>query len=143
MSTSNRASWHAYETDYLAWYHGLHGRHGVPFDPSLFTRLARDQWQDEPALCAAWQECQMEWPSSELYTYLLPPLERVHAGRIVRSLFLEHPELGTLVVDVLDGDRLAGMEYLDRVMEAATDVPHLRVEHVNEEALARTRNATP
>lgn len=141
MSTSNRFSWHAFETDYLDWYHRLHGRHGVAFDPTLFARLARDQWQDEPDLCAAWLRCTMEWPKDDLYTHFMPPMERQHRWNFRASLFLSHPTLGTLVVDVLKDGSIGGMEYLDRVMGMPMDVGAMKETYLSLNAAKRARLA--
>lgn len=120
-----------YHQEYLSWYRRLNDTTGEAFDPSLFVHLARQQWSDRPALAAAFARCTATWQRNDLYTYFLAPLHRPVRWNFAGSLFLDHPTLGTLVVDVLHdanapgGLSIGGMEYLDRVMGRSTSAAEM------------------
>ncbi|MEO8591177.1 MAG: hypothetical protein ABI432_17495 [Flavobacteriales bacterium] len=115
-----------YERDYLNWYNRKFNNPGRRFDPALLVRLARAQWSDRPELAAAFANCTREWPRNGLYTYFQSPVDREKKWDFGGSLFLEHPVLGTLVVDVMKDNSIGGMEYLDRVMGHPTSAAGLQ-----------------
>jgi len=106
-----------FERDYLAWYDRNFRNPGRPFDPTLLVALAREQWTDRPELAASFARCTREWPRNQLYSYFMSPMERPTKWRFATNLFLAHPTLGTLLVDVMTDQSIGGIEYLDRVME--------------------------
>ena len=122
---------HAYERDYLNWYRRTNDTTGEAFDPTLFVQLAQQQWSDRPALAAAFARCTATWSRNELYTYFQAPMHRPARWKFAGSLFLDHPTLGTLLVDVLhDADApgglsIGGMEFFDRVLGRPTSAQEM------------------
>lgn len=118
---------HEFERDYFAWYRRTSDTTGAPFDPSPFVQLAQQQWSDRPALAAAFARCTAQWARNALYTYFVAPMHRTARWKFAGSLFLDHPTLGTLLVDVLHdanapgGLSIGGMEFFDRVMGRPTN----------------------
>ena len=121
----------AHERDYLAWYHSTKPSSGQPFDSTVFVQEARRQWSDHPQLADAFATCTRQWPRNDRYTYLIDRAY-VQGGAhnqwfFAANLFLDHPTLGTLVVDVLYANahrqgpyRIGGIEYLRPVMGGPT-----------------------
>ena len=104
--------YHAYHNEYLSWYRRMHDTTGEAFDPTHFVQLAQQQWSNRPQLAAAFARCTAQWPESELYTHFVAPLHRPACWKFAGSLFLDHPTLGTLLVDVLhDTKGLFGDRY--------------------------------
>jgi hypothetical protein len=95
---------------------------GLPFHPAEFARLTREQWPHRPALCEAWLRCTRHWPESTLYTHFVAPAEHALRWKFASGFQLQHPALGTLIVDVLRDGSIGGMEYLDRVLGRWSDV---------------------
>jgi hypothetical protein len=122
----------AYESDYLAWHARMHDTVGEPFDPRVFLQLARAQWNDRPQLAETFARCTAHWYESEehLYAHFCAPMHRELQGEHAGCLFLQHPTLGRLVVDVRhDADvpgglAVSGIEYLERVMRSVMEEPH-------------------
>lgn len=114
----------AYECEYLDWYVRAHDTVGEPFDPRVCVQLARAQWSSRPELATAFARCTAQWPRREegLYTHFIAPIHMAERWHFYGSLFLKHPEWGTLVVDVIsdpeapEGLSIGGIEFLDRVM---------------------------
>ena len=117
----------AYENEYLAWYKSTKPSPGQPFDPTLFVELAREQWSDHPQLADAFAQCTRQWPKDECYTYLIDRAYVLSGAHnqwfFAANLLLDHPKLGTLVVDVLYANahgqgpyRIGGIEFLGKMM---------------------------
>ena len=107
------------ENDHLNW-HKRENDGGDPFDPTSLVALARVYG---PHLVEAFTRCTRKWSNDELYTYFMSGPDRGKRWRYAGGVELEHPTLGTLLVDlVLDptvpgGKAIGGIEYLDRVMD--------------------------
>jgi hypothetical protein len=112
------------EQDYLKWYNRINSP-GTPFDPTELVALALAQWPGEPLMAEAFAHCRLEWPESELYTHFLSKKERDTRWNYCGGDWLEHPTLGTLLVDFIHdptvpgGRAIGGMEYMSRVMDPA------------------------
>lgn len=141
--------YHGYDHEYLNWYRRLNDTTGEAFDPTLFVQLARQQWSNRPQLAAAFARCTAEWSRNELYTYFQAPKHRPERWKFAGSLFLDHPTLGTLVVDVLHdadgpgGYAIGGMEYLDRVLRrrtSAAEMEGIRLHMAAKSAAQRNTN---
>ena len=123
--------YHAYHNEYLSWYRRMHDTTGEAFDPTHFVQLAQQQWSNRPQLAAAFARCTAQWSESELYTHFVAPLHRPGCWKFAGSLFLDHPTLGTLLVDVLHdtkapgGYAIGGMEYMDRVLGRRTSAAEM------------------
>ncbi|MBK7384850.1 MAG: hypothetical protein IPI81_16180 [Flavobacteriales bacterium] len=114
-----------YEREYLAWYH-RDTHPGTRFDPRTLVECAQAQWTDEPQLAVAFARCTRAWDRNELYTYFNSPADR-RTKHFAANLFLAHPTLGALVVDVMTDGSIGGIEYLDRVMGHPMDIGELRM----------------
>lgn len=103
----------AYEQDYLNWYNRAGTYAGVPFDPRPFAQLIHEQHPDRPQWAEAMLRCTRAWHREELYSYVVSPYDkdgRLHGG----GFWLHHPQLGTLLVDLLDDGSIRGIEYHGR-----------------------------
>ncbi|HNR55238.1 MAG TPA: hypothetical protein PKJ19_08735 [Flavobacteriales bacterium] len=113
----------AYEREYLAWYEREQDTVGEPFDTQPFVDAALAQYPGQPELAAAFARRTGAWHRSRLYTYLRMPADRKARWHFIGSFWLQHPDLGKLLVDLLkDPDDAAqacigGFEYFDRLGE--------------------------
>jgi len=103
----------AYEQEYLDWYQHTGPYAGVPFDSRTFAQLVREQYPTEPAWADAMERCDRAW-HTEWYTTLYPPYENKYV-RHRGSFWLQHPQLGKLLVDHLQSGDIAGIEYWARL----------------------------
>lgn len=90
----------------------------VPFDPSWVVELARAQLPEEKWLPEALRACTRCSYEDRAYAHFVDPSEPNRPGsewQFVRVLLLHDPKLGHLVLDVLTGDRIGGIEFLDRL----------------------------
>lgn len=88
------------------------------YDPSDLAALARAQHPGEAWLPAALEQCTRAMKDGRAYLYFVEPdrpNEPDSAWQFERNLTLEHPREGTLVLDVLRGGRIGGVEFLSRL----------------------------
>lgn len=89
-----------------------------PYDPAWLVELAREQSPDEPWLADALARCTRAAEESRAYLYFVDPADANQPGagwQFVENLTLEHPREGTLVLDILTGRRVGGVEFLKRL----------------------------
>jgi hypothetical protein len=89
-----------------------------PYDPTWLVELAKEQVPEEPWLPDAISNCRRAWRRSAAYTYFVNPDNPNKAGsewQFETNILLEHPSEGTLVLDVLKGQRIGGVETIDRI----------------------------
>jgi hypothetical protein len=89
-----------------------------PYDPAWLVELARRQHPGELWLAEALARCTRAWEESRAYTRFVPaehPNEPGSEWQFDRSVLLEHPAEGTLVLDVLQDGRIGGIEFLRRL----------------------------
>ena len=88
------------------------------YDPSWLVELARDQLPEEPWLPGALALCRHARSESRAYVYFVDPVNANKPGsqwQFETNLILDHPSEGTLVLDVLTGQRIGGVEFLSRI----------------------------
>lgn len=83
----------------------------TPYDPSWLVALAREQCPGEAWLPAALERCTRAREDGRAYLYF----EEFEPGEFERNLMLHHPHEGTLMLDVLRGGRVGGIEFLRRL----------------------------
>ena len=84
-----------------------------PYDPGWLVELARAQEPDEQWLPVALAACRRAWQRSPAYTYFVNPSHPNEPGsdwQFETNIVLEHPTEGTLVLDILKGQRIGGFE---------------------------------
>ena len=90
------------------------------FDPSGLPELARAKFPKLPWLPEALQACTTQWRRNKLYTYFLEPITRRSVWDFAGTLFMDCPVRGGLAIDILKGNRVGGIEFLDAVFERPT-----------------------
>jgi hypothetical protein len=83
-----------------------------PFDPSALVAAARLQHADKPWLADALARCTEVYPEGRAYLYAVRPSGAV---RVLETVTLHDRRLGTVVVDVLEGRRISGLEFLNKL----------------------------
>lgn len=89
-----------------------------PYDPAWLADWVRANVPDEPWLADALARCTRAADGRAAYVYFVDPASANQPGaewQIDRSLTLHHPGEGTLVLDVLTGRRIGGIEFLARL----------------------------
>jgi hypothetical protein len=89
-----------------------------PYDPAWLVTLARESRPDEPWLAEALSKCTRAARESPAYIYFVDPAPLDQPGsqwRFEKNVVLEHPKEGSLVLDVLQGARIGGVEFLKRL----------------------------
>jgi hypothetical protein len=90
----------------------------MPYDPAWLVELARAQRPDEPWLADALARCTRAAEGGPAYLYFVDASEPNAPGsewQFETNVMLEHPREGTLVLDVLSGQRVGGVEFLKRL----------------------------
>lgn len=83
--------------------------HTEPFDPAPFVALARAQHPDRPWVAEALARCTAGRRESRAYVYFVEPDSPDWVFR--ENVVLESRD-GDVVVDILEGPRVGGVEYL-------------------------------
>lgn len=89
-----------------------------PYDPTWLVALAREQHPDLPWLADALEKCTRASWESRAYVHFVDPADANQPGsawQFEENLVLEHPREGTIVLDVLRGQRVGGAEFLKRL----------------------------
>jgi hypothetical protein len=90
----------------------------VPYDPSMLVALATKQLPAEtwlPQALAACRRCRWE---SRAYAYFVDgskPNQKGSEWQFVKNLHLSDSKEGEIILDVLKGNRIGGVEFLDRL----------------------------
>ncbi|HEX8319442.1 hypothetical protein [Longimicrobium sp.] len=86
-----------------------------PYDPAWLAALAREQHPDMPWLADALAACTRAAWESRAYVHFVDPADANQPGsawEFEENVVLEHPREGTIVLDVLRGQRVGGAEFL-------------------------------
>jgi hypothetical protein len=83
------------------------------YDPGWLVALAEAQYPDEPWLAEALRACTRARPESRAYVHFVDP--RGPIWRFAGNLMLQSREHGTLILDILEGQVVGGVELLDRL----------------------------
>jgi hypothetical protein len=89
-----------------------------PYDPASLVECARTSRPDLPWLADALARCTRAAQDGRAYLYFVDPADANQPGaewQIAENVMLEHPKEGTLVLDVLSGRRVGGIEFLRRL----------------------------
>ena len=89
-----------------------------PYDPTWLVALAKEQLPDEPWLPAALAACTMARQESAAYIHFVTRSDPDEPGSEwgeQRDLILKHPTEGELVLDILEGNRVGGVEFLAKL----------------------------
>ena len=88
------------------------------YDPTWLVELARESLPEEPWLAEALARCTHAAQERRAYIYFADPSHPDEPGsewQFHENIVLEHPKEGDLVVDVLRGQRIGGVEFLQRI----------------------------
>ncbi len=89
-----------------------------PYDPTWLVEWVREHVPGEPWLADALARCTRAARGGRAYLYFVDASNANQPGgewQIDDSLTLDHPKEGTLVLDVLSGRRIGGIEFLARL----------------------------
>lgn len=89
-----------------------------PYDPAWLIELAKTQLPDEPWLPAALAACTSAIQRSTAYIHFVDPKdpdEPSSEWQDQTNLTLHHPTEGDLVLDVLEGNRIGGVEFVSKL----------------------------
>jgi len=89
-----------------------------PYDPTWLLELAREQLPEEVWLQDALAVCRRAWTKSPAYVYFVNPQNPNIVGsewQFETNMVLEHPTEGELVLDILRGRRVGGVEFISKI----------------------------
>jgi hypothetical protein len=89
------------------------------FEPAMLAAVARDQAPDFPWLGHALENSIAgEWESAAYVRFVSKQDANVPGAewQFEKNVVLEHPDFGTVIVDVLTEQRLGGLEFLSRIL---------------------------
>ncbi len=93
-----------------------------PYDPTWLVELAKQQVPEEAWLPAALAACTMASQESAAYIHFVKPVdsdepssESSSEWQAQTDLTLKHPTEGDLVLDILEGNRVGGIEFLAKL----------------------------
>ena len=89
-----------------------------PYDPSWLADWVRAHRPELAWLADALARCTRAARGGRAYLYFVDPADANQSGaewQLERSLKLDHPKEGTLVLDILAGHRVGGIEFLARL----------------------------
>jgi hypothetical protein len=89
-----------------------------PYDPTWLVQLAKEQLPEEPWLPAAIAACTTSRQESAAYIHFVSPADPDEPGsewQVQTNFTLKHPTEGDVVLDVLEGNRIGGVEFLARL----------------------------
>jgi hypothetical protein len=84
-----------------------------PHDPAWLIKLAREQLPEHDWLPAALDKCRSCHEASRAYTHFVAPDSPQWQFEI--NIQLDDPREGSLVLDVLAGNVIGGVEFLKRI----------------------------
>lgn len=90
----------------------------MTYDPEWLAKLAEEQCPDLPWLPGALQQCTRGWWQSRAYVYFFAadnPNQNGSAWQFDRNVMLTDRKEGELVLDILQGQRVGGVECLKRL----------------------------
>ena len=89
-----------------------------PYDPAWLVELAKAQVPEEAWLPAALAACTMARQESEAYIHFVhrPDSDEPDSEWEAQTdIVLKHPTEGELVLDILEGNRVGGVEFLSKL----------------------------
>jgi hypothetical protein len=88
------------------------------YNPDWLVALAKRQHPDKPWLAEAFARCRVVVKRTKYIIHFIDPKNANQVGaewQFETNLWLEDPVEGNLVVDVLKGQRVGGLEFYDRL----------------------------
>ena len=88
------------------------------FEPSMLLEVVREQAPEFPWLPDALMKCgRGEWESRAYVAYVSRsnPNQSGSDWQFQTNVVLAHHTLGMVVLDILKGDRLGGIEFVDKI----------------------------
>jgi hypothetical protein len=88
------------------------------YDPTWIIQFVEEHFREELWLVDALSVCTRCLRESKAYLYFVNPDEPNtpnSAWQFDRNIILEHPREGTLILDILQGHRVGGIEFLARL----------------------------
>jgi hypothetical protein len=93
-----------------------------PFDPAWLVELAREQRNDLPWLAESLSRCTAaSWKRSRIYVHFVDPDSANQPGaewQYRETISLQHPTFGHIKLDVLQDNRVGGVEFYDRLFSS-------------------------
>lgn len=87
-----------------------------PYDPTWLVELGLKYSEDYPWLADAFSRCRRARPESKFYTHFVDP-----AGpkwKLQQTITVTHELEGDLVIDILEDNRIGGIEFLTKLIKA-------------------------
>jgi hypothetical protein len=98
----------------MGWREHWDGLRGwQPYDPQWLVALARAQYPDEPWLAEALAQCRRALGGGTADVHFVDPARPNQPGsawQFDRTVELDDPETGLVVLDVLEDGRIGGLE---------------------------------
>ncbi len=92
-----------------------------PFDPTWLVELAKRERPDLPWLSESLARCsQCHWKRSRIYVYFVDPESANQPGadwQYHETVSLAHPKFGCIMLDVLQDNKVGGVEFYDRLFK--------------------------
>jgi hypothetical protein len=91
-----------------------------PYDPSWLLQLAHDQVPEEAWLAEALAKCTQARSAGSAYVYFVDNSRPNKPGsdwQFERNIVLFHPTEGEVIVDVLQGQRIGGVELWEKLLK--------------------------
>lgn len=88
------------------------------YDPAWLVDWVRANRADLGWVADALARCTRATEGGRAYLYFVDPADANQPGaewQLAENVMLEHPREGTLVLDVLEGRRIGGIEFLGRL----------------------------
>jgi hypothetical protein len=88
------------------------------FDPRMLIDIAREQAPEFPWIADALGACGPGTWESHAYVRYISSRNRIQPGaewQFETNVRLDHEQFGTVIIDVLKGNRIGGLEFLDRL----------------------------
>lgn len=88
------------------------------FDPRMLIDDARTQVPELSWLPAALASCGPGTWESRAYVHYVPPIDPNQADskwQFEANVVIDHSVLGVVVIDILKGNRIGGIEFVDRI----------------------------
>jgi len=90
--------------------------HWETYNPDWLIELAKAQLPHDPGLCAALQRIRLRAVESPAYWRLAESVEATGVPvKVARTITLQHPQFGELILDVLADGSVSGVEFYDRL----------------------------
>lgn len=85
------------------------------YDPKWLLELAQQQIPNEIQVIESLKKCTSCFQRSKAYIYFVDgsnPNQKDAAWQFDRNVILEDKKLGTIILDVLEGNKVGGVEFL-------------------------------